>query len=213
MTSPHPVPAHALAVHPTRVPSLCPPDPRPGGARASRRLALAALATAGAAGLSGCASPQVQDYAREGPALDLRQYFNGRLIAHGLVLDRSGRLLQRFTVDMNCRWQGDTGTLDERFSYADGRREQRIWTLTRLPDGRYLGRASDVVGQAEGAVAGPALNWRYTLRLPVDGRTWDLQFDDWMYLIDEQVMLNRAQMHKFGLMVGEVLLSFRKLPA
>lgn len=181
-----------------------------------RRLAagavLAAATGLASLGLAGCASPTVADYASQGPQLDLRQYFNGKLLAHGIVTDRSGKLLQRFTVAITGSWQGDTGTLDERFVYADGRQQTRVWTLKRGADGRYTGTAADVVGEAQGQAAGNALNWRYTLQLPVDGRTWELQFDDWMFLVDEQVMLNRAVMSKFGIRVGEVLLSFQRLP-
>jgi hypothetical protein len=181
-----------------------------------RRLAATAL-LAGAAvatmGLAGCASPTPADYASQSPKLDLRQYFNGPLLAHGIVTDRGGKVLQRFTVKMTGTWTGDTGILDERFTYADGRQETRIWTLQRGADGRYTGTAADVVGQAQGQAAGNALNWRYTLKLPIDGRTWHLEFDDWMFLVDERVMLNRAVMSKFGIRLGEVLLSFQKLPA
>ena len=46
--------------------------------------------------------------------------------------------------------------------------------------------------------------------VPVDGTTYEVQFDDWMYLVDEQVMLNRATMSKFGVRLGEVTLSFHK---
>jgi hypothetical protein len=67
-----------------------------------------------------------------------------------------------------------------------------------------------VVGEASGQVRGNAFNWRYTLRLPVDGRTYDVQFDDWMYLMDDRVMLNKAVMSKFGLRLGEVTLTFVK---
>ena len=163
--------------------------------------------------LAGCASPSPSDYASQTPALDLRQYFNGKLLAHGIVTDRSGKVVQRFTVLITGTWVGDTGTLDEQFSYADGRREQRVWTLRRGADGRYTGRAADVLGQAIGQASGNALNWRYTLLLPVDGRTWEINFDDWMFLVDDQVLLNRAVMSKFGIRLGEVLLSFRRLPA
>ena len=163
--------------------------------------------------LAGCASPTPADYASQTPTLDLRQYFNGKLLAHGIVTDRSGKVMQRFTVLITGTWVGDTGTLDEQFSYGDGRREQRVWTLTRSADGRYTGRAADVLGQAIGQASGNALNWRYTLLLPVDGRTWEIDFDDWMFLVDDQVMQNRAVMSKFGIRLGEVLLSFRRLPA
>lgn len=179
------------------------------------RRAGAALLTAGALAaslsLGGCATPAPADYAAQQPALDLQRYFDGPLIAHGLVTDRGGRVLQRFTVRITGTWQGDTGTLDEQFVYADGRREQRVWTLQRAADGRWTGRAADVLGQAEGQSAGNALNWRYTLKLPVDGRVWEIDFDDWMFLVNERVMINRAVMSKFGIRVGEVLLSFRKL--
>ncbi len=183
------------------------PDPR-----RLFRPTLAALMLACGIGLAGCASPTPADYVSQTPLLDLRDYFNGRLLAHGIVTDRSGRVTQRFTVQITGTWQGDQGTLDEQFSYADGRREQRIWRLVRGADGRYTGRADDVVGQADGQARGNALNWRYTLRVPVDGRSWEVEFDDWMFLVDPQVMLNRAVMSKFGIRLGEVLLSFQRLP-
>ena len=70
-----------------------------------------------------------------------------------------------------------------------------------------------MVGTAEGRAAGNALNWRYTLKLPVDGQVYEVQFDDWMYLMDERVMLNKATMSKFGIRLGEVTLSFTKRAA
>jgi len=179
----------------------------PGPIVRGLRLGAAALALAG---VLGCASPQPGDYAALTPRLELSRYLNGPLIAHGIVTDRNGRLLQRFTVQMTGRWEGNTGTLDERFRYDDGREERRVWTLTRTADGRYTGRAADVVGEAIGQAAGPALNWRYTLKLPIEGRVWHIDFDDWMFLVDDQVLVNRAKMQKFGITVGEVLIVFRK---
>ena len=171
----------------------------------------AALATAALLPLlSGCAAPKVADYAAEKPVLDLREYFNGPLSAHGMFQDRSGQVIKRFVVQIESTWQGNQGTLDERFKYDDGTTQQRIWRLTRHADGRYTGRADDVVGEALGQVSGNALNWAYTMQLPVDGKVYEVQFDDWMYLIDERVMLNRAVMTKFGFRLGEVTLSFIK---
>ena len=160
--------------------------------------------------LSGCAGPQVQDYAQEQPALDLKQYFNGPMQAHGIFTDRSGKVVKRFVVDMQASWKGNEGTLDERFTYSDGTKQTRIWYLTDHGNGRYTGRADDVVGEAEGQTAGNAFRWAYTLALPVDGRVWHVQFDDWMYLMDQRTMLNKAVMSKFGIRLGEVTLSFTK---
>jgi Protein of unknown function (DUF3833) len=169
-----------------------------------------AAATALALFLGGCAAPQPSDYATEKPVLDLKQYFNGELTAHGIFSDRSGKVVRRFTVALTGKWNGAEGTLDERFTYSDGSTERRVWRLTDLGGGQWRGRADDVVGEAIGVAAGNALNWRYTLKLPVDGRVIEVQFDDWMYLVDQRVMLNKAVMSKFGVRLGEVTLSFNK---
>ena len=168
------------------------------------------LGAASIALLAGCASPVPADYARESPRLDLREYFNGPLTAHGLFTDRSGRIVRRFSVRMTGRWVGNEGELDEDFSYSDGTTQKRVWRLTDHGNGRYSGRADDVVGEAHGQAGGNTFNWRYTLALPVDGKVWDVQFDDWMILMDSRVMLNKAVMSKFGVRLGEVTLAFSK---
>jgi len=160
--------------------------------------------------VSGCAGIEPTLYAAERPALDLRSYFDGPVDAWGVVQDRSGRVVRRFSVTIEGRWNGDVGVLDETFRYSDGTTDKRIWTLRRHGEGRYTGTAGDVVGEATGHVSGNAFRWQYTMALPVDGRVWHIDFDDWMFLIDEKVMLNRATMSKFGLRVGEVTLSFTK---
>ncbi len=175
-----------------------------------RRALLATTGAAALTALTGCAGPQVSDYTAEKPVLDLRQYFNGTLDAWGVFTDRSGKVVKRFTVVMQCSWQGDDGVLDEDFTYSDGTKQRRIWRLKKLADGRYTGRADDVVGEATGQALGNAFNWKYTLALPVDGRVIDVQFDDWMYLMTDKVMLNKAVMSKFGFTLGEVTLSFTK---
>lgn len=160
--------------------------------------------------LAGCSTPQVTDYAAQEPKLDLKKYFNGPVDAVGIFTDRSGKVVKRFTVRMACSWSGDKGVLDEYFSYADGTKERRVWRLTALPDGRYTGTADDVIGEAQGQVSGNAFRWNYVLALPVDGRVWHVDFDDWMYLMNDKVMLNTAIMSKWGLELGRVTLSFVK---
>lgn len=160
--------------------------------------------------LSGCASHDVAQYAAERPTLELDRFFNGKVIAHGIFQNRSGQVVRRFTVDMVGHWEGKQGVLDERFTYSDGKTQRRVWRLTKMDDGHYTGTADDVVGVAKGRAAGNVFQWAYTLNLPVDDSVYEVQFDDWMYLINEQVMLNRATMSKLGIRLGEVTLSFHK---
>lgn len=161
-------------------------------------------------GLIACASVEVEQYRSEKPVLDLKRYLNGELRAWGMFTDRFGKVVRRFEVRMQASWKGSQGILEEDFLYSDGTTERRVWTIDEIAPGRFRGRADDVIGEAVGVSAGNALNWRYTLALPIEGRIWHVQFDDWMYLIDEQVLINRARMSKFGIELGEVTLSFTR---
>ncbi len=170
-------------------------------------LGLGALASLG---LTGCAGPSIDDFAQEKPVLDLRSYFNGTVDAWGVFTDRNGKVVKRFTVEMKCTWQGNEGVLDEDFVYSNGSQEKRIWRLTHLGDGRYQGTAGDVVGMASGQARGNSFRWGYTLALPIEGRVVNVQMDDWMYLMNERVMLNKARMTKWGIHLGDVTLSFTR---
>jgi hypothetical protein len=183
-----------------------------------RRVLITGASALGATLLAGCSSTKIADYAGEKPRLDLRKYFNGTLDAYGVFTDRSGRVVKRFTVVMRCSWQGppgqEEGVLDEDFTYSDGTLQKRIWRLKRSEgsngQGRYVGRADDVVGEAVGEEQGNAFFWTYTLSLPVDGRVFEVRFEDWMYLMNDTIMLNKAAMSKWGVHLGEVTLTFVK---
>ncbi len=159
--------------------------------------------------LGGCAA-QVSEYAGEKPELDLAEFFNGPVKAWGIVQNRSGKVVRRFEVDMIGRWDGNRGVLEEDFRFSDGGTERRVWHFTKVDSHTYTGTAGDVAGEARGEAYGNALRWRYVLELDVDGKTWHIAFDDWMYLLDKRTMINRSEMKKFGLRVGEVTLFFMK---
>jgi hypothetical protein len=161
-----------------------------------------------------CTGLKVDKYSNEKPTLKLSEYFNGKIDAYGIFTDRSGEVVKRFKVLIDAQWAMkdgiNTGILDESFTYSDGTTQKRIWTIKETSPNVYEGSASDVLGKASGKASGNALNWQYTLLLPVDGSIYEVQFDDWMYLIDDKVMLNKAVMSKLGIRLGEVTLSFHK---
>lgn len=145
------------------------------------------------------------------PALDLDTYFSGSVKAWGLFQDRFGRLRRQFTVDIHGYLEGDELVLEEDFQYFDGEKSRRVWRLKRLDDHNYEGRAADVEGVAQGRLYGQALNFSYVLRLPIGSRTWHVNFDDWMFMHADGVLVNRAVMSKWGIRLGEVTLFFKKI--
>ncbi|MBC8997295.1 MULTISPECIES: DUF3833 domain-containing protein [unclassified Pseudomonas] len=163
--------------------------------------------------LSSCGSVEVGHYADQQPAFNLEKFFSKPVKAWGMFQKRSGEVVKRFEVNIESRREGNNLILDERFLYSDGTRERRVWTLTPEGAGKWRGRAGDVVGEAKGEVAGNALRWRYILSLPVDGSVYEVSMDDWMYLMDEDTLINRTTMSKFGVEIGQVTLFFRRQSA
>ena len=69
----------------------------------------------------------IEDYENSEPKFDLQQFFTGELKGWGLVKNWKGEVTQRFSVDLDGKWEQNKGTLYELFKYADGRTQERIW--------------------------------------------------------------------------------------
>lgn len=161
--------------------------------------------------LAACASVEVGDYAGNAPAMVPQAFFSGTLVAEGVVKNRGGRVIRRFTADIDASWRDGVGTLEEDFVFDDGERDRRVWTLRPHPDGGFIGTAGDVVGEGRASVAGNAMFLDYVLRLPWRDGTIDVGVDDRMYLVSEDVLINESTLSKFGFRVGEILLTIRRL--
>lgn len=160
--------------------------------------------------LLGACSQRLSDYQDSPDSFDVKQFFNGSLQAKGIVLDRSGTVTRRFSVEMIGSWENNRGTLAEWFVFDDGEKSERTWIIDKGKDGQYRGRANDIVGTAQGQSSGFALRWDYQLDLRVDDSVYRVTFDDWLYQIDDRVVINRSYIKKWGVNVGEVILVISK---
>ncbi len=155
---------------------------------------------------------KIGDFAGNTPELRIEHYFAGRTQAWGVFEDRFGTLRRSFTVAIDGQWDGRELVLDERFLYADGETDRRVWRIVRTAEGAaggsYEGRADDVIGTAVGRSAGNALNWTYEMALKVGGDRWRVRFDDWMWLQPGDALINRANVYRWGLWIGTVSLFF-----
>ncbi len=160
--------------------------------------------------LASCASNDIQIYSEDQPVADIREYFNGELKAWGFIQNWRGVVTRRFDIDMVGSWEGDVGTLEEYFRFYDGEVQERIWTLNRLSDTEFTGQAGDVVGLAQGRMAGNSINMKYRLDVPIDGKTIRLTLDDWMWLLNDDVVINKTKMKKFGITLGTLTIFMQK---
>ncbi len=156
---------------------------------------------------------KIEDFAGREPELNLETYFAGRTRAWGLFEDRFANLRREFTVDIEGKWDGELLVLDERFVYADGETDRRVWHLTKTGAGRWEGRTEEAIGVAQGRAAGNAFNFRYDINLKMGSGRMAVHFNDWLYLQPDGMLLNRAYVTKWGIDVGSVTLAFRKVDA
>jgi hypothetical protein len=138
-------------------------------------------------------------------------FFDGQLTAHGVVKDRAGKVTRYFNAEIKGSFDGSVITLDEDFIFDDGEKQKRVWKITKQPDGRYIGTAGDVVGDAVGQIAGNSMFLKYVLDVPYKDRTIHISIDDRMYLVEPDLLINECKMTKFGFKVGQIILVIKKV--
>lgn len=161
--------------------------------------------------LLGCSSINPEIYKENSPKLDIRQYLKGNLEAYGILQDRSGKVIKSFTVKMTGTWDKNKGKLVEDFIFSDGKKDHREWDIEVLDDNNFKAKAHDTVGYAKGWQYGNAMKMDYILKIDVDGKKYDINLIDWIYLVDEKTAINVSKMTKFGFRVGTLTISFKKL--
>ena len=161
--------------------------------------------------LTGCANNmKPTDFKDQKPRLIIENYLSGNVKAWGVLQNRSGKVTRQFKADLNGNWDGSKLILDEVFDWNDGERQTRQWIIKKIDDHNYEGTASDVVGTAKGYSYGPAFKFEYVLLVPVKGKNIKITFDDWIFMQDDKIAINRATMKKFGFKVAELTVVFEK---
>ncbi|MBF7071977.1 DUF3833 domain-containing protein [Glaciecola sp. MH2013] len=165
-----------------------------------------------AAFLSACSvSIDPDKYQQMEPKFNIESFFDGKVKAWGIVQNRDGDIVQRFIVNIDAYTQDDKLILDETFEYGLGEGPlKRVWTLTKNADGSYTGNADDIAGPATGTPHGNAFNFVYEMDLAVGDSTYRVNFDDWFWAFDENTMMNRSYIKKFGLVMAEVTIFMQK---
>ena len=155
-------------------------------------------------------SMKPEDFNNKEPRLIIEEYLNGNVKAWGILQNRSGKVIRQFSADLEGNWDGQHLILDEKFNWDNGEVQTRKWKIKKIDNHNYEGTADDVVGTAKGFSYGPAFKFEYVLLVPVKGKNMKITFDDWIFLQDKNVAINRAKMTKFGFKVAELTVFFYK---
>lgn len=150
-------------------------------------------------------------YASQTPLLDFKTFFSGDLEGWGLFLNVWGRPTQRFFIRFKAEWNGNECHLQEWFEFQDGSTLERSWHVSSVSPNRWFMTAADSIGTGYGAQKGCALHFQYQLKIPYRSRSVSLSFDDWMYAIGKDAVMNRTQIKKWGIPVAQMVLLIKKI--
>ena len=141
---------------------------------------------------------------------NMAEFFEGRTRAWGMFETITGKVKKSFVADIEGRWDGDEFLLEEDFTFSDGGKDARTWRLSFKEDGSFQASCADTPSPGKGFATARRGDLAYSMALDVGGKKMMLSFSDLFYQIDAHTVLNRAKVKKFGIPVGQVLISFRK---
>ncbi|SLN71914.1 hypothetical protein ROA7450_03977 [Roseovarius albus] len=150
-----------------------------------------------------------EDYAGTGPDFSLKDHLSGLILSEGIIYGPNGRVANSFVAKMEGKWEGDSGTLTENFTYSNGKIQQRKWYLTIGPENTFTATADDIIGEANGVISGSTVMLSYKIVLPQDAGGHVLNVKDWMYLTENGIIINKSELRKFGVKVAELVATMR----
>ena len=159
--------------------------------------------------VTGCGmKPSIEDNKLSNREFSLEEFFVGEIRAYGQFQDVLGNVSRRFVVNIVGRWDGTNLVLTEDFIYEDGSEERRVWNLVKTGENNWVGSADGVVGTAQGKTSGDMFYWTYTIDLPTPDGERRVSFKDYMWMLSDDRVLNKAYMSKWGIPLGEVTIIF-----
>jgi hypothetical protein len=141
--------------------------------------------------------------------MNIKNFFLGKSKGSG-VITIFGKVQGIFKVEMLGRMQGSELILTENFTYNSGNKQQRQWNFTfSNNDETIIGTANDIIGKAKGFQKNNIVQLKY--RLKIEDKNLTLNFTDRLWFVDENTLLNKASIHKFGIKIGEIVAGFEKV--
>ena len=158
----------------------------------------------------GCSNPKMDNVLSKDISFELLEYFDGKTMAWGLVVDRFGNLQRSFKVKLIGKRDNKKLLLEEYFTYNDGEREYRKWVITKTKNGLYEGTSKDTIGVAKGKKVGNTMRMVYDTTISIGDTDIRVSFDDRFVKADKKVVINRAEILKWGIKIADVTIFFSK---
>jgi hypothetical protein len=160
-----------------------------------------------AALLSGCSAPLPPEaFADTTPAFDPLTFWTGRTTSWGVIENRNGAPAAIVTTSTVATPDGPDALNMTQHVLTGGQDTTRTWHMRRLGNNHFQATANDMVGVAQGTASGRTFHWTWATH-PNNPAT-NLTMEQWMYLADNNTLMNRTIITKLGIRLAEVTEQF-----
>jgi hypothetical protein len=170
------------------------------------------LSIIGALLVSSCGSNKIEYYKDKKPTMDFKSFFNGKLVARGVYFNLKDQAESRFIMNSEGVLNGNKMKL----TYLDRNNEKKHFNAYAMFDDNYprsfIYKDEMMVGEGVYEQQGNATHVSYDLKIErEDKSTIIVHCEDWLYLIDEKHAINKIKITKFGIHVGDIIMSIEKI--
>jgi hypothetical protein len=165
-----------------------------------------------------CCFNKIERYKDLKPTMNFEKFFSNKLIAYGSVYDFFGRLDRRFIIKSeqidNPKKDGktlykqsieylDTGKIEQMKAYA---------IFDKNNKNSFTYKDNMMVSEATYEQSGNAAHVSYDLKIKRDdGSTIIVSNDDWIYMMNNDRLVNNIKVKKFGITVAQIIMNIEKV--
>lgn len=166
--------------------------------------------------LANCSGNKISYYKDKTPKMDFKSFFNGNLVARGVYFGFGDKAESRFIMNSKGTLNGNKLDLLQDITYLDRNNEHKKFNAYAIFDDKYpasfVYKDEMMVGDGIYEQQGNAVHVKYDLKVErEDKSTIIVHCDDWMYMIDETHAINKIKVTKFGIHVGDIVMSIEKV--
>ena len=151
------------------------------------------------------------NYNEKLPTFSMESYFSKEVTALGyMTFFYPIKTIKDIKIVFSGNFHDNTLTLKE--NYTDNNSKAlRIWTFKKTSSSCYIGKESNVKGPIKVSIYGNKLNMKYKFKTNYKKICFSVNVKDSMYLADKETLINKTIISKYGIILAEGFLVYKKL--
>lgn len=150
-------------------------------------------------------------YLEKAPKVNVKDFFDGDLEGFAIIQDANGKIENSFIVKVDGKWEENKGTVRHNYIYNGGKKDSRTWLITVNDPENYTAIGHDFIAPGQGRQFGNASQVIYTLTYPYKDKKEKIDFEDNLYLVDENSAIIISEMKLNKNLVGKSIISLKKV--